>query len=601
MSYNCASRTANVSRMRLDWDGGLANISAPSGNLDGSFNPDQTETDGSIPGTPFNPPVLPMPQSKGYGSNKPFGGTPGTNTGGKLSQVMQVTTHIDIDGGNGITGITIKDGSTAFDADKVSQGTTNKFATSTQLGKVDNLTITAATDLDTMRSDVAANNAKEGITQERADKLDAISYANGAISGFSFGSNTNVINAEAIETDVDRQFISGSQATDISNSKTKTDLISVSGGEITGFTMANAAISYEKIETDQDNQFIGAQLKSTIGTDAQARLVTDQIETQLINGSRKITSITTEDGDLDVNNVRDIEQATTTTEVNGTKAISFIQTTGSSVISTNAISDGSSSKKFTTTTERQHLSHLSSDSNGITLFTTSGGGGTNVNLFNVHNALLPSNTTCANTGVYAGTCSAIERATHLPDSSTDRTGQTGDKLLTIDASGDFNEVSDGNDGDMLTTNGSGVLTFAKVPGQGYHGSETRIKIGPSEFMGNDVGRTIVQTYIEDDTSSQLGLRTNQSSAEVFAFVNIPSGYKATHCHAYTSSAVTNGLKVHEYNTTTGALTNTTTGNTNTNVDITDITSSTTNMLVVAIKPGSTTNDVFGAHVTITAT
>ena len=496
---------------------------------------------------------------------------------------------------------------------------------------MDNLTITAATDLDTMRSDVAANNAKEGITQERADKLDAISYANGAISGFSFGSNTNVINAEAIETDVDRQFISGSQATDISNSKTKTDLISVSGGEITGFTMADAAISYEKIETDQDHQFIGAQLKSTIGTDSTARLVTDQIETQLINGSRKITSITTEDGEMDVNNARNLEQAVTITEFMGTKYVTAIQASGSSVLNTNQISQAGSSKQFTTSTQRQHLGHLASDSNGITSiatgsgtsldtedarqkmgfltkdsngitqFTTGGGGGTNVNLYHVHNALLPANNTCTNTGVYAGTCNAIDRARHLPDTSTDRSGQTGDKLLTIDSDGDFNEVSDGNDGDMLTTNGSGVLTFAKVPGQGYHGSETRIKIGPSEFMGNDVGRAIVQSYIEDDTSSQLGLRTNQSTAEVFAFVSIPSGYKATHCHAYTSSAVTNGLKVHEYNTTTGALTNTTTGNTNTNVDITDITSSLTNMLVVAIKPGSTTNDVFGAHVTIAST
>lgn len=120
-------------------------------------------------------------------------------------------------------------------------------------------------------------------------------------------------------------------------------------------------------------------------------------------------------------------------------------------------------------------------------------------------------------------------------------------------------------------------------------------------MGNDVGRAIVSTFVEEDNANQLGLRSNQSSAELFAFVTIPSGYKATHCHAYTSSAVTNGLKVHEYNTTTGALTNTTTGDTNTNVDITDITSSTTNMLVVAIKPGSTTNDVFSAHVTIAKT
>ena len=123
MSYNCASRTANVSRMRLDWDGGLDNISAPSGNPDGSFNPDNTETDGSIPGEPGVGPNNPMPQGTAPGTDIPTGGPVATNLGGKLSDVMDKTNAIEVDPGNGITAITIKAGSTAFDADKVSQGT----------------------------------------------------------------------------------------------------------------------------------------------------------------------------------------------------------------------------------------------------------------------------------------------------------------------------------------------------------------------------------------------------------------------------------------------------------------------------------------------
>ncbi len=61
--------------------------------------------------------------------------------------------HIQIDGTNGITSLTIKSGSTPIDADEVStSGTTNKFATQAQLNKVDYLTVTAATDLNSIRT-----------------------------------------------------------------------------------------------------------------------------------------------------------------------------------------------------------------------------------------------------------------------------------------------------------------------------------------------------------------------------------------------------------------------------------------------------------------
>ena len=52
-------------------------------------------------------------------------------------------------------------GTVTLDADDISDAsTTNKFATSAQLGKVDFITITQAVDLDTLESNVATNNAK---------------------------------------------------------------------------------------------------------------------------------------------------------------------------------------------------------------------------------------------------------------------------------------------------------------------------------------------------------------------------------------------------------------------------------------------------------
>ena len=150
------------------------------------------------------------------------------------------------------------------------------------------------------------------------------------------------------------------------------------------------------------------------------------------------------------------------------------------------------SRKFTTATERRHLSHmtsdsngvtaiqtgsgtsldtedarqkmgfLTSDSNGITEFTTGGGGGTDVNLYHIHNALLPGNSTCANTGSYADTCSAVKSAGRLPDPDQNRSGQTGEKLLVIDSSGNYNELAQGTAGQVLQDRGSGSFQFQSL-------------------------------------------------------------------------------------------------------------------------------------------
>lgn len=94
-----------------------------------------------------------------------FGGVIGLPTGvdviRPVFQSRNVTNNITIDEDSGeVTGITVNTGSTVFDADKVSQGTTNKFGTATQFAKVDHLTVSSDTNLDTLRDNVADNNDK---------------------------------------------------------------------------------------------------------------------------------------------------------------------------------------------------------------------------------------------------------------------------------------------------------------------------------------------------------------------------------------------------------------------------------------------------------
>ena len=184
--------------------------------------------------------------------------------------------------------------------------------------------------------------------------------------------------------------------------------------------------------------------------------------------------------------------------------------------------------------------------------------------------------------------------------AANRTGQTGVEVATFNASGVLGSVTDGSSGQFLQTNGSGVLSFANAGG-GWHGSGTLIKVFPTEFFGNDVGRAITQIRIEDDTSNTLGAACNQATGLLFAFNEIPTGYKATHVQVYTDAAVSGGVEIYSFNHTTGATTSVGTGDTNANIDITDITSGATASIVIEVAPGSTDRLIFGADITIATT
>ena len=163
-------------------------------------------------------------------------------------------------------------------------------------------------------------------------------------------------------------------------------------------------------------------------------------------------------------------------------------------------------------------------------------------------------------------------------------------------------AADGSSGQVLQTDGSGNLSFATVSGGGgggWHGSTTLIKVMPTEFMGNDVGRTIVQPRIEDDTVGKYGVATNNDSGLLIAVQEIPTGFKATHVEVHASSTVTGAVTIHEYDTTDGDITSKGSGNTNTSIDITDVSSSTSNALSITVAPGSSNVLVYSAHITIT--
>ena len=146
----------------------------------------------------------------------------------------------------------------------------------------------------------------------------------------------------------------------------------------------------------------------------------------------------------------------------------------------------------------------------------------------------------------------------------------------------------------VTIEGETVITAATL---GYHGSATRIKILPKDFMPDDSGRPVM---IEDDTIPNSIFLFSNSSANMYAYVDIPTGFKATHVKIE-GSDTSQHFSVYEGSIDAKAITqkgaDTDIG---TEADITDVTSSTTNYLVIRVESNGTSDQIFGGYVTIAA-
>jgi len=76
----------------------------------------------------------------------------------------------------------------------------------------------------------------------------------------------------------------------------------------------------------------------------------------------------------------------------------------------------------------------------------------------------------------------------------------------------------------------GIVHNPPITEKGWHGSETRIKIMPSDFIQNDdYNRGTIQVAYDAGIAGGVGfgLEVSNSSLEVYAGVPIPTGYKAT--------------------------------------------------------------------------
>ena len=119
---------------------------------------------------------------------------------------------------------------------------------------------------------------------------------------------------------------------------------------------------------------------------------------------------------------------------------------------------------------------------------------------------------------------------------------------------------------------------------------TYVKILPSDFMPDDGGRPAMI----DDTSGDRWLESH-GTGKLFAFVQIPLGFKATLVDVYGSA--TSAVTVYEADVNSATVTSKGTGNIGTQINITDVTADATNYIMIELAQASG-EKVYGGKMTI---
>jgi hypothetical protein len=152
--------------------------------------------------------------------------------------------------------------------------------------------------------------------------------------------------------------------------------------------------------------------------------------------------------------------------------------------------------------------------------------------------------------------------------------------------------------------GDDQVTFAKALGVTPNVYGNYIKLLPNDFeTSGDGGNTKFGTAFDKTAGATYGMRTSDSTQEVFAFVSIPEGMKATHVEIYGKREKDVEVFEVQINATTvvskGTGTCTIPGGSPNVIPITNVSSTATNLLAIEVLTNSATADrIYGGRVTI---
>jgi hypothetical protein len=144
-----------------------------------------------------------------------------------------------------------------------------------------------------------------------------------------------------------------------------------------------------------------------------------------------------------------------------------------------------------------------------------------------------------------------------------------------------------------------AVTFAKASGVTPNIYGSVIKLIPSDFATNtDGGNTKFGMGYTDVAGTGYGMRVPNNATELYAFVSIPEGMKATHVDLYDKNDI--AFEVFEIQINATTMVSKGSGNCNTTLDITDVNASATNMLAIEYQTGDINDRLYGGIVTIAA-
>ena len=199
----------------------------------------------------------------------------------------------------------------------------------------------------------------------------------------------------------------------------------------------------------------------------------------------------------------------------------------------------------------------------------------------------PGNTNNAAIVIHTGNAGLVEVQDDLQVDGEIQLGSASDTTIARSAAG------------KVTIEGNEIITTSTAQ-TGWHGSATRVKILPRDFHPADGGRPLM---FEDDNigSNQLNLFSNGSD-DMFASLPIPSGFKATHVRIY-GSDTGQDFYVYSASIENKTIVDVATGSTSIGTEktlATEVTSSTTNYLIIRVTSDGSTDEVYGGYVTIAA-
>ncbi len=168
---------------------------------------------------------------------------------------------------------------------------------------------------------------------------------------------------------------------------------------------------------------------------------------------------------------------------------------------------------------------------------------------------------------------------------------TGTNVIAMGAEGD-NTYFRNDEGSWIFLDGDGPTTRLEITQAGkIIDSNTEIKILPRDFIADDGGRPL---GIDDVTTNRRFLESF-STNKMFASIEIPFGKKATDVIIYGST--TSAVTVYQADINSDVVTSKGTGNIGTSIDITDVSATSTNYILIELDQTST-EKVYGGKITI---